>query len=104
MVAVHMITAMAQQETAKQAILKQLHEAGATNAAMPASVEIDGDDAQAALAALLAAGTVHEARTGLYYAEDAGKAASPGSGLVALLAILILISIAASVIALAATS
>ncbi len=101
MVAVHMIAAMAQEETAKQVILKHLRDAGASSAAMPASVEIDSDEAQAALAALLAAGTVHEARAGLYYAQDAGKAAGPGSSFIALLAILVILSAAASAIALA---
>ena len=43
MVAITVITATAHAETAKQAILKRLHDADATNAAMPASVEIDSD-------------------------------------------------------------
>ena len=103
MVPVHMITALAQKETAKESILKQLREAGATTAAMPGSVELDGDDAGSALAELVAAGTVHEARTGLYYVDASAKKASmPGIGFVALLAILVLASIAASVVALAA--
>ena len=103
MVAVHLITAMAQEETAKQVILKQLREAGASSAAMPASVEIDSDEAEAALAGLLAAGTVHEARTGLYYADEASKPVNPGSGFVALLAILVILSVIASAVTLAAS-
>ena len=103
MVPVHVITALAQTETAKETILKQLREAGATSAAMPGSVALDGDDAQSALAELVAAGTVQEARTGLYYVdESAKKATMPGNGFVALLAILVLASITASVVALAA--
>ena len=75
MVAVHMITALAQKETAKQTILKQLREAGATSAPMPGSVELDGEEAEAALAELIAAGTVHEARPGLYFVDEAAKKA-----------------------------
>ena len=104
MVAVHMFTAIAQKETAKQAMLKQLREAGATSPAMPGSVEIDSDDAQSALAELLAAGTVREARNGLYYVDETKKAPGPGNGFVALLVILVLFSVIASVIAIAATS
>ena len=102
MVAVHLITTLAQKETAKQAILKQLREAGATSPQMPGSVEIDGDEAQAALAELTAAGTVKEARAGAYYlAEAEAKEANPGIGFVVLLAILIVISFAASLITIA---
>jgi hypothetical protein len=103
MVAVHIMATAAQAESAKQAILKRLREADATSAAMPASIEIDSDEAQAALAALLAAGTVHQARNGLYYVDEAAKTTSPGGGFAALLAILVVISIVASAIALAAT-
>jgi hypothetical protein len=102
MVAVHIVTTAAQAESAKHAILKRLREADATSAAMPASIEIDSDEAQAALAALLAAGTVRQARNGLYYVDDAGKATSSGGGFAALLAILVVLSIVASAIALAA--
>ena len=100
MVAVHMFTAIAQKETAKQAILKQLREAGATSPAMPGSVDIGDDNAQAALIELLAADTVREARSGLYYVDESAKQLSgPGSGFVALLAILVLASFVASLIA-----
>jgi hypothetical protein len=103
MVAVHRITALAQKETARQAILKRLREAGATSAAMPASIDLDGEQAEAALAELLAAYNVREARTGLYYVdESAKKDARPGQPFVALLAVLIAISFAASLIAIAA--
>ena len=102
MVAVHLITTMAQKETAKQALLKQLREAGATSPQMPGSLDVDGDEAQAALAELLAGGTVKEARAGAYYlGEVAVKATNPGMGFVALLAILVVISFTASLIALA---
>jgi hypothetical protein len=105
MMPIHALNAVAQKETAKQAILKQLREHGSTSATMPGSVEAENDDAKAALAELLAAGSVHEARTGLYYL-DATKAKPhrPGNGFVALLAILVIVSIAASMVALAATS
>ena len=102
MVAVHLITALAQKETAKQALLKQLQEAGATSPQMPGSLEIDGDEAKAALAELLAAGTVREARPGAYYlGETVTKTARPGLGFIALLAILIVLSFMASLVALA---
>jgi hypothetical protein len=102
MVAVHMITALAQKETAKKALLKQLMDAGATSRQMPGSLDLDGDEAQAALSELLASGTVKEARSGAYYlGEAAVKEGNPGTGLVALLAILIVVSFAASLIALA---
>ena len=102
MVAVHLITTMAQKETAKQALLKQLREAGATSPQMPGSLEVDGEEAQAALAELLAAGTVKEARAGAYYlGEAAVKGSKPGMGFLALLAILVVISFTASLIALA---
>jgi hypothetical protein len=102
MVAVTIITAVAEKETAKQAILTRLREAGATNAVMPASLDIADDNAQAALDDLLAAGTVREARAGLYFAEEAAKKeTAPGTGFVVLLAIIIILSIGASVVALA---
>lgn len=105
MVAVHLITTLAQKETAKQAILKQLRDAGATSSQMPGSLEIDGDEAQAALAELLAAGTVKEARAGSYYLGDVEKKeAKPGIGFVVLLAILIVLSFTASLVAIAASS
>ena len=102
MVAITVITAAAHTETAKQAILKRLHDADATNSAMPASVEIDSDDAEKALADLLAAGKVREARSGLYYLdESAARTARPGLPFVVLLSILVTLSFAASLIALA---
>ena len=105
MVPVHMLNAIAQKETAKQAILKRLREADATSAAMPGSVEIDGKVAETALADLLASGMVREARTGLYYVDrEKAEEARPGNGFVALLAILIVISFTASLVAIAATA
>ena len=102
MVAVHMITALAQKETAKKALLKQLMDAGATSRQMPGSLDLEGDEAQAALSELLASGTVKEARAGAYYLGDiAVKQPSSGLGFVALLAILIVVSFTASLIALA---
>lgn len=102
MVAVTVITATDHQETAKQAIVKRLRDADATNAAMPASVEIDSEDAEAALAQLLAAGKVRQARSGLYYLDvSAAKAAGPGVPFVILLVTLVSLSFAASLIALA---
>lgn len=104
MVAVTVITAATttHTETAKQAILKRLHDADATNVAMPASVEIDGEDAKKALADLLAAGKVREARAGLYYLdESAAKAAQPGLPFVLLLVTLVTASFVASLVALA---
>jgi hypothetical protein len=105
MVAITVITATAHRETTKQAIIKRLRDAEASNAAMPASVEIDSDDAKAALDDLLGAGKVREARAGLYYLDDsASKAASPGLPFVILLSILVLVSFAASLIAMASTA
>ena len=104
MVPVHLITTLTQKETAKQTLLKQLRDAGAASSQMPGSLEIDGDEAQAALAELLAAGTVKEARPGAYYlGETATKEARPGFGFVALLAILIVLSFMASLVAIALT-
>src|SRR4029450_1538393 len=105
MVPVHMITAVAQKETAKQVIVNRLREAGGTSAAMPASLDLDRDDARAALADLAAAGTVCEARTGLYYIDEetAKKAPRPGNGFVALLAVLVTLSVMASLIAVMTT-
>lgn len=102
---VTVIAATAPKETAKQAIVKRLHEAAATNVAMPASVEIDSDDAETALAELIAAGKVREARAGLYYLdESAARAARPGLPFVVLLAALVSVSFAASLIALAVSA
>ena len=97
--------AAAHKESAKQAIIKQLREAGATAAQMPGSVEVDSDEAQEALADLLAKGEVREARAGLYYLDETKvKEAKPGSGFLALLIILVLVSVMASVVALAASA
>ena len=104
MVAVHLLTTLAHKETAKQAILKQLREAGSTSSHMAGSLNIDSDDAQSALAELLADGKVKQARAGLYYLGEAeAKEARPGSGLIALLAMLIVISFTASLVAIAVT-
>ena len=105
MMPIHALNAVAQKETAKQAILKQLREHGSTSATMPGSVDTETDDAQAALAELLAGGDVHEARSGLYFL-DQSKAKPPraGNGFVALLAILVIVSMTASLVALAASS
>lgn len=104
MVPLHLLNAAAQKQTAKHAILKRLREAGATSAVMAGSVEIEGGDAEVALADLIGAGTVREARAGLYFIDDdKAKQARPGNGFIALLVILILASIMASVIAIAAS-
>ena len=85
MVSVHLVTALAQKETAKQALLKQLREAGARSSQMPGSIDIEGDQAQAALAELIGAGTVKQARAGLYYLDETKvKETRPGSGFIAL--------------------
>jgi len=92
-----------QKQAARAAIIKQLREAGATSAQMPGSVEVDSDAAQEALAGLLAKGEVREARAGLYYLDQTKvKDAKPGNGFVALLIILVIVSVMASIIALAA--
>ena len=102
MVAVHMITAVAQKDTAKQALLKRLREYGATSPQMPGSLDIESDEAQAALAELLASGSIRTARPGLYFLDETKKKESkPGNGFVALLVILISLSFTASFIALA---
>lgn len=97
-----MITAMAHKEGAKQALLKQLRDLGATSPQMPGSLEVDSDGAQTALAALLASGSIREVRPGLFYlAESKAMEGRPGAGFIALLAILIVISFTASLVALA---
>jgi hypothetical protein len=91
-----------QKEAARQAVIKQLRDYGATSAQMPGSVEVGSDEAQEALADLLAKGEVREARAGLYYLDATKvKEAKPGNGFVALLAILIVLSFTASLIVLA---
>lgn len=100
-----MITAIAHKETAKQVLLKQLRDYGANSPQMPGSLEVESDEAQAALADLLASGAIRQARPGLYYLDAAqAKEARPGSGFVALLAILIVISFIASLVTLAVSA
>lgn len=95
--------AAAQKQAARHKIIRQLREVGATSAQMPGSVDVDSDSAQEALADLLAKGEVREARAGLYYLDESKvKDAKPGNGFVALLVILVVVSVMASVIALAA--
>lgn len=97
-----LITAIAHKESTKQALLKQLRDNGATSPQMPGSLEVESDEAQAALAELLASGGIREARPGFYYlAASKAKEGRPGAGFVALLAILIGISFTASLVALA---
>ena len=92
-----------QKQTARQTILKRLREIGATSAQMPGSIDVDSDEAQQALADLLAKGEVKEARAGLYYLDESKvKEPKPGNGFVALLIILVIVSVMASVIALTA--
>jgi len=102
MVPMTTINAVGQKEAAKQAIIKQLREFGATSAQMPGSLSIESDDAEAALAELLAKGELRQARPGFYYLDEAKvKEARPGNGFVALLAILVSLSFTASLVALA---
>src|SRR5437868_9440649 len=97
--------AAAQKQAARQKIIKQLRDTGATSPQMPGSVEVESDEAQEALADLLAKGELREARAGLYYLDETKvKETKPGSGFVALLVILIITSVMASVIALASRS
>jgi len=97
-----MITAMAQKETAKQALLKQLRELGATSPQMPGSLEIDSDEKQAVLAELLAAGEIRQGRAGLYYLDEAMvKPRKRPNGFLTLLAIIVSLSFTASFVALA---
>ena len=82
-----------------------MREAAATSPLMPGSLNVEGDDAQAALAELLASGGIHERRPGLYYLDESkAKTAKPGNSFVALLAILIVISFTASLVALAVSA
>ena len=105
MVPMHILHAAAAKETAKAAVLKQLREQGSASATMPGSVETENDDAKAALAELVEAGAVHEARPGFYYLDETkAKPPQPGNGFVALLAILIIVSVTASLVTLAATA
>jgi hypothetical protein len=101
MVPTSVIHQSAQKEAAKLTIIKRLREVGATDPQMPGSLEIETDEAQEALAALLDSGRVRQARTGLYYLDErTAKIAAPGNGFAALLTILIVLSFAASAIAL----
>ena len=72
---------------------------------MPGSVEAENDDAKAALAELLAAGygARSQNRALLSGRKPRPRPHRPGNGFVALLAILVIVSIAASMVALAAT-
>ena len=102
---VPVIAAAARKAAAREAILKRLRENGATNAAMPCSLDPETEDAKAALTGLLQGGTLREPRPNLYFIDDkaAKKTAKPGSRFVALVAILVAVSFAASLIAIAST-
>jgi hypothetical protein len=106
MVAVHMLVAAAGKETAKQAMLKRLREAGATSAAMPASLDADEEHSRAALATMLEAGTLRQARPGLYFIDEEAvkKEPRPGNSFIALLALLIAVSFTASLITIASAA
>lgn len=94
-----------QQQVARQRIVRQLRDFGATSPQMPGSIEVDSDEAQAALAELLAKGDVREVRAGLYWLDESKvKREKPGSGFLALLIILVAISFVASLAALAAAA
>lgn len=102
MVPLTTLNAAAQKETARQSLLKQLRDTGAASPQMPGSLEVETDEAEAALADLLASGEIREARPGLYYLDPAkAKEPRPGNGFVALLAILVIVSFTASMLALA---
>jgi hypothetical protein len=105
MVPTSVIHQSAQKEAAKLTIIKRLKEVRATDPQMPGSLEIETDEAQEALAALLGSGQVRQARAGLYYLDESkAQSATSGNGFVALLAILLVISFAASAIALAVSA
>ena len=106
MIPVALLATSAEKESAKHSMLKRLSEAGAVSAAMPASLDASDEHSQAALAKLLEAGTLREARPGLYFIADdaAKKIPRPGSSFVLLVALLIALSFTASVIAIASTA
>jgi hypothetical protein len=106
MIPVTILAATAEKQSAKQRMLKRLREAGAISAAMPASLDAGDEHSKAALAAMLLAGTLREPRPGLYFIDNeaAKKIPRPGSGFVALVAILIIISFTVSLIAIASTA
>ena len=97
-----MIAAVAEKESAKQALLKRLRDVDATSPQMPGSLEVDSDHSQAALAELLASGEVRQARAGLYYLDEAkAKARKRPNGFLTLLTIIVSLSFFASFVALA---
>jgi hypothetical protein len=106
MVAMNMLVAAAGKEPAKQAMLKRLRESGATSPAMPGSLDSDDEHSQSALAQMLEAGTLREARPGLSFIDEetAKKEPRPGNGFIALLALLVAISFAALIVAIASTA
>ena len=96
-VPIHVIMAGAQQHAAREKLLAQLREAGANSAPLAASLDVEGDEGQSALDELLKAGTVHEARRGLYFIDESRKAEQhAGLGFKLLLVLLVAISIVAS--------
>ena len=103
MIPVHLAAIGASQQAAREKLLAQLREAGATSAAMPASVELDGDEAEQAMSQLLEAGTVREARRGLYFIDESKRReGQDGLGFKLLLILLVCVSIMASAVAMLA--
>jgi hypothetical protein len=98
MVAVHMFIHAAQQQAARDALMAQLRDAGATDASRAATLELSSEDSARALGELLEAGLVRESVTGLYYIEPRPPAAIPERnwGFALLLVLLVLASFGVS--------
>ena len=93
--------AAAQQQAAREAVLEQLRDAGATSRSTPAPLALDSEEAETALSELIESGLVSETDSGRYYIND--KAAPPAavhSGFVVLLVLLVIVSAGVSAIAL----
>lgn len=83
--------------SAREALLSQLREAGATSAAKPAPLTIEGEDAERALRELLEAGVVREAGRGLFYIDESNRPKrQAGLGLKLFLILLVTVSLVAS--------
>lgn len=92
-------TFAAHQLAAREALLAQLREAGATSAWMPSALAVDGEQAERALGELLKAGVVREARHGLFYIDESKRVErQAGLGLKLFLILLVTASLVASLV------
>ena len=96
---VALLAAAAEQETRREAVLKQLREVGATGPSSAVELHLDGEEAGKALGELVAAGKVKDVGGRFYVEPEPKTPGGPHAGFFILLFFLVTVSIILSFVA-----